>query len=267
MKSIKKNLDKQFLILWGCVAIILVVSLIVVGIKYSPIKKGQDFIITVMQEEYGMFDDSDSRGERLDYLFDYFLGGGYLSSATRSDLNDEFGDVLESMGYRPKNCKSYEYDDARSYLIEGTFFEYFLKHYVISIGNAVLILAVGFMHLQYITEKKMELVVNDDSVVAKKKNGQSVEFLLKDIKSVETTKSNGLIVVGTGIKYKINQITNGEEIKKSIMDMLAKMPKAESTVVVPTSDAKSIKEYKELLDAGIITQEEFDAKKKQLLGL
>ena len=28
-----------------------------------------------------------------------------------------------------------------------------------------------------------------------------------------------------------------------------------------------IKEIKELLDAGIITQEEFDAKKKQLLGL
>ena len=100
MKSIKKNLDKQFLILWGCVAIILVVSLIVVGIKYSPIKKGQDFIISVMQEEYGMFDDSDSRGERLDYLFDYFLGGGYLSSATRSDLNDEFGDVLDGNGYK-----------------------------------------------------------------------------------------------------------------------------------------------------------------------
>lgn len=29
----------------------------------------------------------------------------------------------------------------------------------------------------------------------------------------------------------------------------------------------AIKEYKELLDEGIITQEEFAAKKKQLLGL
>ena len=33
------------------------------------------------------------------------------------------------------------------------------------------------------------------------------------------------------------------------------------------SDIAKIKEYKELLDCGIITQEEFDAKKKQLLGL
>ena len=33
------------------------------------------------------------------------------------------------------------------------------------------------------------------------------------------------------------------------------------------SPTEEIKKYKELLDMGIITQEEFDAKKKQLLGL
>ena len=33
------------------------------------------------------------------------------------------------------------------------------------------------------------------------------------------------------------------------------------------SSADQIKKYKELLDDGIISQEEFDAKKKQLLGL
>ena len=34
-----------------------------------------------------------------------------------------------------------------------------------------------------------------------------------------------------------------------------------------TSDADELKKYKDLLDSGAITQEEFDAKKKQLLGL
>jgi predicted Zn-ribbon and HTH transcriptional regulator len=34
-----------------------------------------------------------------------------------------------------------------------------------------------------------------------------------------------------------------------------------------SSPVEEIKKYKELLDSGIITQEEFDAKKKQLLGL
>ena len=31
--------------------------------------------------------------------------------------------------------------------------------------------------------------------------------------------------------------------------------------------AEELKTFKELLDSGVITQEEFDAKKKQLLGL
>jgi hypothetical protein len=33
------------------------------------------------------------------------------------------------------------------------------------------------------------------------------------------------------------------------------------------SNADEMKKYKELLDSGVISQEEFDAKKKQLLGL
>lgn len=40
-----------------------------------------------------------------------------------------------------------------------------------------------------------------------------------------------------------------------------------TTVVNALSPAEELKKFKELLDMGIITQEEFDAKKKQLLGL
>lgn len=38
-------------------------------------------------------------------------------------------------------------------------------------------------------------------------------------------------------------------------------------IVQQTSAADELKKFKELLDMGVITQEEFDAKKKQLLGL
>lgn len=41
----------------------------------------------------------------------------------------------------------------------------------------------------------------------------------------------------------------------------------QGTVIQQTSAADELKKFKELLDMGIITQEEFDAKKKQLLGL
>lgn len=34
-----------------------------------------------------------------------------------------------------------------------------------------------------------------------------------------------------------------------------------------TSSADELMKYKELLDSGVLTQKEFDAKKKQLLGL
>ena len=40
-----------------------------------------------------------------------------------------------------------------------------------------------------------------------------------------------------------------------------------SVVQAALSPAEELKKFKELLDMGIITQEEFDAKKKQLLGL
>ena len=45
-----------------------------------------------------------------------------------------------------------------------------------------------------------------------------------------------------------------------------KTPKS-GAVIQQASAADELKKFKELLDMGVITQEEFDAKKKQLLGL
>jgi predicted Zn-dependent peptidase len=61
-----------------------------------------------------------------------------------------------------------------------------------------------------------------------------------------------------------------EEVQKYVKQKVdeAKKQKTAPVVVAGTvSNADELKKYKELLDAGIITQEEFDAKKKQLLGL
>lgn len=44
-------------------------------------------------------------------------------------------------------------------------------------------------------------------------------------------------------------------------------PYAAPVVRTQTGTADELKKYKDLLDKGVITQEEFDAKKKQLLGL
>ena len=44
-------------------------------------------------------------------------------------------------------------------------------------------------------------------------------------------------------------------------------PKGEKVNGATLGTAEELKNFKELLDSGVITQEEFDEKKKQLLGL
>lgn len=57
-------------------------------------------------------------------------------------------------------------------------------------------------------------------------------------------------------------------IKAYIEDKIVNKANSQSTVIQPSySGADELKKYKELLDDGIITQDEFDAKKKQLLRL
>ena len=59
-----------------------------------------------------------------------------------------------------------------------------------------------------------------------------------------------------------------KEIKNYVENAKSKSTATISqTVIQQNSSADELKKFKELLDQGIITQEEFDAKKKQLLGL
>lgn len=57
------------------------------------------------------------------------------------------------------------------------------------------------------------------------------------------------------------------EIVEYIEQTRRKIKAGATTVASQLSAADELKKFKELLDMGVITQEEFDAKKKQLLGL
>ena len=65
------------------------------------------------------------------------------------------------------------------------------------------------------------------------------------------------------------QISNMEQYEMAIKirDYVENYQTDNSSVVQNISSADEILKYKKLLDDGILTQEEFDAKKKQLLGL
>ena len=81
--------------------------------------------------------------------------------------------------------------------------------------------------------------------------------------SVDARKSENTVIV--------NKKADDEILKKIKAFVEEAKEKASTnqgqTIIQQASSADELKKFKELLDMGIITQEEFDAKKKELLGL
>jgi predicted Zn-dependent peptidase len=76
--------------------------------------------------------------------------------------------------------------------------------------------------------------------------------------------------VGVGTAFKISKISNAREISSIIINKKKELQQQSVDNMNPTvgeSSADELKKYKELLDGGVISQEEFEAKKKQLLDL
>ncbi len=118
-----------------------------------------------------------------------------------------------------------------------------------------------------------QLVVTNKRVYGKAAFGKRVDLPLDSISAVGTgiLKSISVNTASSAIKFSL--IKNRDEIHAEISKLLLERQEKEKNVAttvkqeIPQSSADEIKKYKELLDAGIITQEEFDAKKKQLLDL
>ena len=100
-------------------------------------------------------------------------------------------------------------------------------------------------------------------------------FSLEHVNAVSETYSmfgGDLIIDTLGDDIRIGE-TSREIVGRIIVDLEAALHvirqerKASMGVVQQVSGADELKKFKELLDMGVITQEEFDAKKKQILGL
>lgn len=150
----------------------------------------------------------------------------------------------------------------------------------------------GLLKIDYVTGKA-ELIDNRDTETRKKCNvcGHVYCYTFADLernkKLAKEAVTNSLLGVGEalgGTRIGSQIATNTADAKMNQIVDYSKCPKCNSTDVVEiskeefvalqsannqttNSSADEIKKYKELLDSGIITQEEFDAKKKQLLGL
>ena len=161
------------------------------------------------------------------------------------------------------NEESRQYGYGRHY----TIFD-FLEIYI---ALAFTVISIFFFIFYWMTSK-MEITVTDKYVTGKTYFGRSVDLPMDSISVVGTSWFNGISVATASGLIKFLYIEKSKEIRKVLCDLLIERQKEKEKVqAVPTSTAASpaeeLKKYKELLDSGIITQEDFDAKKKQLLGL
>lgn len=115
------------------------------------------------------------------------------------------------------------------------------------------------------------ICVTDKRVYGKASFGVRVDLPVDSISAVGVIPMwKGISVATSSGAIKFLYIGNADEIHSVLSRILVDRQKSDTPVttqIVNRSDAEEIKKYKELLDSGIISQEEFDAKKKQLLGL
>ena len=120
--------------------------------------------------------------------------------------------------------------------------------------------------------KNQKLVVTEDNIRGTygKLFKRNIDLPLDSINSTEVVKRSGIINISTSSqKIHFESLLNAEEISIVINDLIRNRQKKQgATTIIQQSDAADeLSKSKNLLDQGVITQEEFDAKKKQLLGL
>lgn len=134
----------------------------------------------------------------------------------------------------------------------------------------VIVLGLYFGVNKYLS--KTSIVVTADMVKGVTGLGKQVELPIDSISTVVTSKmfkavrcatSSGLI----SFAFLSNYVEVKDEISKLVLNRI-KQDDAKSINSIPeTNNTDDLAKLKKLLDDGIITQEDFDAKKKQILGL
>ena len=122
----------------------------------------------------------------------------------------------------------------------------------------------------YIMWSASSITVTDKRVYGKAIFGSRVDIPLDSISAVGTVAiTNGITVSSSSGKISFAYISNSDEIHSILSKIIIERQGNNSTNIIQkeNSNADELQKYKNLLDNGVITQEEFEAKKKQLLNL
>ncbi len=167
-------------------------------------------------------------------------------------------------------CKKIQgYSSAQEYAADGLFYTF------IELVNFIPFAAFALIGgLIYLWLRSYEMTITDKRVYGKVAWGKRVDLPLDSISSTSTIALfKGVAVATSSGKIAFLAVKNSAEIFEKVNALLVERQKAknEAAPVQPSvpvsSNADELKKFKDLVDSGIITQEEFDAKKKELLGL
>lgn len=114
------------------------------------------------------------------------------------------------------------------------------------------------------------ITVTDKRVYGKAIFGSRVDIPLDSISAVGTISIvHGISVSSSSGKISFVYISNVEEIHSILSRIVIDRQEKTHTNIIQqeNSSADELQKYKDLLDNDVITKEEFEAKKKQLLGL
>lgn len=133
----------------------------------------------------------------------------------------------------------------------------------------IIILIVGLILV--FAFKKVSLTITDKRVFGTAKWGKRVDLPLDMISAVATSALGGIAVSTSSGKIDFKGIQNNMDIHAEISKLLLlrqeNNKENEKNNSSSKSDSEEILKLHDLLEKGIITKEEFETKKKQLLGL
>ena len=135
------------------------------------------------------------------------------------------------------------------------------------VGLTFLFIAVVAL-VVFLVAVKTQIVVTNSRVYGRTYFGHKIDLPLDSISAVGSRWFNTISVSTSSSKIEFPFISGSREIHQTICELLVQRQNMEPNVELTTvKTVTELKKYKALLDEGIITQDEFEAKKKQLLNL
>lgn len=140
------------------------------------------------------------------------------------------------------------------------------------LGLAALLVFIIIGSIVYAYFSKMEITVTSKRVYGCAAFGKRVDLPLDSISAIGSSALKGIAVATSASTIKFYMLQNRDEIHNVISQIVLERQNKQNTQTtikqkISLSNADELKKFKELLDSGVISQEEFETKKKQLLGL